>query len=69
MSEKAVNYYRNPLKKGTEAYEIKKPDIAFKLTCIGTLIPKTTNEIAGSNWLLGCDPSCFFLSCLRQNGF
>ncbi len=55
MSEKAVNYYRNPLKKGTEAYEIKKPDIAFKLTCIGTLIPKTTNEIAGSNWLLGCE--------------
>lgn len=48
-------YYANPLKKGTEAYEIKKPDIVFKLPCIGTLIPRTTDEIAGSNWLLGCE--------------
>lgn len=48
-------YYADPLKNGAEAYEIKKPDIAFQLPCIGTLIPRTTDEIAGSNWLLGCE--------------
>lgn len=33
----------------------KKYDITFDLPCLGTVKPRSADEIGGSNWLLGCE--------------
>lgn len=50
------NYYVNPVKgAGEDAFGIAKPEIAFGLPYLGTIRPRSTDEIEGSNWLLGCE--------------
>lgn len=38
-----------------DGFSIKKPDIKFDLPYIGTIKPRSTEEIEASNWLLGCE--------------
>lgn len=49
-------YYANPVKQNiSDPFTIKKPEIAFDLPYLGSLIPRSTDEIEASNWLLGCE--------------
>lgn len=53
---KNKDYYVLPVKKeGGEAFGIKKPEIDWKMPWIGTLLPRSSDEIESSNWFLGCE--------------
>jgi hypothetical protein len=49
-------YYISPrVSDNIDGFSIKKPDIVFDLPYIGSVKPRSTEEIEASNWLLGCE--------------
>lgn len=49
-------YYFSPrASDNIDGFSSKKPDITFGLPYIGSVKPRSTEEIESSNWLLGCE--------------
>lgn len=56
MLKTEKDYYVNPVSAGqSDRFGVEKPQISFNLPYLGSIIPRSTDEIDESNWLLGCE--------------